>query len=994
MCRLECQQLQEQVLQLKQQNEGLQSGECGAWFSNAQSGLSERQRVIDAVYRSRCTWQDVGDAVLEVLNNDLVWDAVEASARQRKDRVSRGLEALLVQLDALDPNGDGAEGSDQRTAAQNETADGLQSSAGRSALFSGRRSSKDPVRLIQCRVCNGAGYINPSDGEDGASMESDSYLRKTLAQVLELKTALVRADARSDELERDLQATIVQSMQLKAQLQQIEYIKSHGVDSCIQTDLDDEEGVDLDEIMRAASSTWNSPETEGAAGLVLSGIKKRFTSKRDAQYEHLIVELKCSLDEKNTALVELRRAHKESQTRLLAAQQASQQEQEAHQEEVRTLKTSLTLALNHQNTAIEEKQAAMTLLLKKFDDHQSRGRSLGSITASVDDEDNDDADDDDDDDGEESDVLGLDFVANLTGDEFAKLDEVKRSEVVARRYSQAIVRVQKEYEDQKSLLHQAEEEIGQEDEKRRRTHSISLGNIVVSMASHPRDLFKALSTTQNELQNVRRASQRSSTLQTDRLLTLTTHLSHLSEELCMVRKRTKTEIEFWKLECEKVQNTSKAVVSDLQKTQLELQAANERRASMRGGGEGKCTLCEKHQTRLMDISSQVLLKETQNAISESSVTSSSTGADSNGNTLTANQLTQMERQSVSRMVLDIETLYATMSPCKQENARQLIAFAVFGEDVASGTDARAHNSAVGRRVSRMDSSRSSSISARRTSSGQDVSESIQRRLNSQLDPWREGNPVEEEERRQFSTRNSQPSSTERENNQNPNHGALSVSGTSMSGDPFSPSHRKKTVVRKILSEDEVVRRRDARACIRSDGTSVGTKEAVPQDAPDEEIGDFSLQYIDEGGESHGAVEYSSYVDPDGREVYYEGVEVDEGNEGDENRVGGSNETDALFNWDEYEPGHQVAHPNVKSEGALLSDIENDPDVIKQLRDLVKQNATVKEFLAMTNWKILVCHMRALRGQSRLEWVRSAAMSVGSDIAFIICVEDQLFFPTV
>lgn len=995
----------------------------------------ERQRVIDAVYRSKCTWEDVGSAVLEVLNNDLIWEAVEASARQGKERVSRGLEALLVQLDGLDPNGNFADRVDQlgrRDSTESERTDPHQGWS----LYGRRRSSSDPVRLIQCRACNGAGFIDPNDGEDGASTESDSYLRKTLAQVLELRASLEQASEKSVQLELKLQSTVAESTLVRDKLQQMEFIRQHGVDFGVQVDLDDEEGIDLDEIMRSVSE-FPTGSVQSLQSAAMGSVRKRFTSSRNAQYEHLIVELKSSLDEKDVAISELRRAHKDLQERLLIGQRASQREQESHLQEVTTLKTSLTLALKKQNTAIEEKQAAVTLMLEKFSKQQSKRQSLSSITSSANNDDEKEEDEDssndlDGDDGENGDLLALDA---LSDDELEKLDEVKRSEVVARRYSQAVVRVQKEYESQKNLLQLAEDEIGQEDEKRKRTNSISLGNIVVSMKSHPRDLFKALSTTQTELLNVRRATQRASTLQTDRLLTLTTHLGHLSEELCMVRKRTKAEIEFWKLECEKTQNTSISVASDLQKTQLQLQAANERCESSTVVA-GKCTLCEKHQARLMEISSKLLLQDTQNSVSSESSDATSVadedGAGASASAMAA-QLTQQERQNVSNMVLEIENLYATMSSSKQENVRKLIAFALLGDEFVSSSNSelRVTGSPVGgtRRATRSELSHSSSSSAR--SFRQQNSDSTRRRSRLysgarlqdsngasneavEINQARKGSgsaataslnrdgDSSDQEIVRLRSGSAYKSQTDMETGLERTglSSNLLINGTSM-GDIYQPSHRKKKVVRKILSEDEVLRRRYVRARISStEGAALVIKEAaVNQDEND--ISSY-LPVVAPVGKIEEdqpvkAAKFSSFLDPTGLEVYYEDVEVDDdddedGNEQEQGGTGGGNQNDVEIL--EHNRHHgaaeddqelQVSIPLVRvnseipsqqqlasKDFALLTDrndIESDPQVITQLRDLVKQHESVKESLALTNWKILLCHVCSLRDQNRLDWVR-------------------------
>ncbi|TMW63572.1 hypothetical protein Poli38472_002513 [Pythium oligandrum] len=538
---MECQQLQEQVLLLRQQiDEG--GSEGSHWFSSAQFGLGERQRIIDAVYKGRCSWENVGDAVVELLNNDMIWEAVEDSAYREKTRVSRGFEAMLLRAEVsseavddldLDPDVDGVGGSSRRTLNRR-----------RSAFSQGGR-------LVLCRSCNGCGYIDATAMQNGDDLpeENDSYLRKTLAQVLELKTALEKANQQTVQAEDALRKVVMEGSSIKERLERIEFIKAHGVDSGLQTGLDAEEEIDIDEIM----STYSSGESSGSGAMGSSRLARR-NDGRWKQYEHLIVELKNSVTERDTGLAELRSTLSNFQSKLVAVQKDSQQEQVRHQQEVQTLKASLALAMKSRNDAIEEKQAAMKVMLKKMNTKSSKLSaalfSAKKVTES-------DASSDDDTQSQKSNNSSdnTDDVAKDECDDEA--DEVKRSELIARRYSDAISRVQQEYDEQQRALKQTEVQLTEETDKRKRTNSIMLGNIAVTMTSHPRDLFKALSTAHNELTNLRRSSQRSSALQTDRLLTLTTHLAHMSEELCMVRKRTNTEIEYWKLECEKLHNTNK-----------------------------------------------------------------------------------------------------------------------------------------------------------------------------------------------------------------------------------------------------------------------------------------------------------------------------------------------------------------------------------------------------------------------------------------------------
>ncbi|TYZ59680.1 hypothetical protein PybrP1_011341, partial [[Pythium] brassicae (nom. inval.)] len=1029
----ECQQLHEQVLLLKQQNEELRASDADGWFCRARSGLAERQRVLDAVYRAKCSWDDVGAAVLAVLNNDLIWDAVERSARRGKDRVARGLEALLAQLDTLDALGGGSADDSAAQAARQASA-AIGANAPRPSAVHRRRSSSDPARLIPCRACNGAGFLDPADAGDDmdaaeSATESDSYLRKTLAQVLELRAALERAGERTQQLEGELRATAADAAAAKTQLDAIAFARRHGVDRCVQADSDDDDddagAVDLDAIMRAATA-------DEPADARVGSWRTKFSSHRSAQYEHLIVELKSSLDEKDAAISELRRAYAEAQARLRRRQLAAQSEQEAHAQEAATLRAALALALRQQSSAIEEKQAEVALVLQRLGEQppSTPALSLASSTG-----DNDTRDDDNDDDGNDDNdnaLLALDAVA---AGGLETLDDVARSEAVARRYSQAIVRVQREYESQKSRLQQSEAAAASSDDdaRRGRTSSIALGSVVVSVASHPRELFKALATAQRELLSVRRASQRASTLQTDRLLTLTTHLGHLSEELCMVRKRTKAEIAFWQLECAKTQNAREAATADLERTRLELHAAHAHRVSTAAVASSPCALCETHQARLMEISSELLLQDTQRSLQDASGDADAAAGRRTSDApllADANQLAPQERRQLSQAVLEIETLYATMTASKQVNARRLVAAALLGDEFAAQADVRATNAATGRRFVPTESwsSLSASPSALGVGRGQQQdAESAWRKgtlvaadgavdagadwllpvAQSALGAHLGGNSrVRRDAMLRFQTHSDEVQ-----------EGDFLVSGMSLRGgggggvwggdgssdSVFAPSHRKKKIVRKILSEDEVLRRRYTRA--RLLGSLVGENSNNNGSTP-LEVSDARPPVLQESHDATGESSSSndilpSYLDPNGLEVFYEDVEVDdESDDGDNDSDDGDDDSSPTRGNQAGEPvaessgvsdkmvstkltnysndarahTHRVpfeSDPVTRGHETLLgerTDIESDPQEITQLRDLVKQHTSVKETLALTNWRVLICHIRSLRGRDRLDWI--------------------------
>ncbi|KAF4046505.1 hypothetical protein GN244_ATG00894 [Phytophthora infestans] len=617
----ECQQLRDKVASLTQENLRYRANESTPWFLKPENAIAERRRITDAVRSYQGSWDEIGDSLVEFLSNDILWAAVEQSARRGgKRRNARGLEAVMTQLDnktkIISIEGENVEEQDVLV-----------------------NSSSEIGRLIPCRACIGVGYIH-TDGEDGVN-DADSYLRKTLEQVLDLKTQLEKANTTTLALEGKLQLSTMHVVELQEKIQVAELVKSSAVDSCLQTDLDEEEGIDVDEIIRSAYGQDNSTSD-----------RPRFASRqhrRNVQYDNLIVELKSTLAVKDEGLVESRQALDVAQERTTTLQRALQKEKDTHAQELAMLKTSLAFSLKTRNTKIEERQAAVKLLMKKFA-MNSPVKEVNLLPTT-------------DESKSEEDDSEADKVDNAKQPEPSEQDadrsEVKRMETLVERYANDIIRVRKEHETQQEILKRAEAEITEEDEKRSRTNSICQGSLVVSLASHPRDLFKALSTAQTDNLKQRRASQRASALQTDRLLTLTTHLGHMSEELCTLRKRNLAEVEFWKLECEKLQNTNKALEAAQQIYQKQLlDARNDKQTD---DSTGVCSICEKHKKRLMQISNELL---NQSKLSQT---------DPEVEVPLPSTLTEAERKQVSNALLDLETIYTGMTATKQQLARDLVA---------------------------------------------------------------------------------------------------------------------------------------------------------------------------------------------------------------------------------------------------------------------------------------------------------------------------------
>ncbi|KAJ0394655.1 hypothetical protein ATCC90586_006104 [Pythium insidiosum] len=986
----ECQRLHEQVLVLQQQLDDLRGADGELWFSSVQAGGLERQRITDSVYRSRCSWEDVGDAIVELLNNETIWGAVQGSAfRDKGGRASRGLEALLHRMDSMSLLSDAA-GEDHAEVLK-QLEEETTGAHDKRTLTRRRSAMSQAGRLVACRTCNGCGYLDASatttnQSDEPSASEDDSYLRKTLAQVLELKAALEEANVRHSRLEQELQRTVLDGAKAKEQLERIEFIRSHGVDVSQQVDLDGEEEVDLEAIMTAYADP--SAPSQGRTGA------------RWKQYEHLIVELKNSLSERDAGLAELRAALADAQSRLVSVQRDSQKAQETHQHAVLALKTSLVLAMKTRNDVIEERQAAVKLLMKNA---ERKNSALVPARQSSEDEDAKQEAQRSGDVGPSGD--SIDVIADVD-----ELDEVKRSEVVARRYSEAVSRVHQEFEEQQALLKQMDDELGQDIDKRKRTNSITMGSIVVSMTSHPRDLFKALATAHTDLTNLRRSSQRAAALQTDRLLTLTTHLAHISEELCMVRKRTSAELEYWKLECEKMQNNGKMLTTDLQRTQQLLQEARERSALAVAPGQtalvGGCTLCAKHQARLLEISNSMLESGPSGAGGErhagtSDVSSRPSAISDSDEPATAKPsgLSDSERASLGAILLELESLYTTFTSSKQQNAREFITRALVGPsaDVVASSSAgfrpsrspsvlppaahRTDKPATGGAAAHVSSTiRAGSLDVIEEEHGLDPNTVLDGRSDRDPMPAHQSHPTGGE--RLFQHLFANPSSEGSASME-----ALVLHGASITPSQVStPSHHRKKIVRKILTEQEALRRQRARMMQMMEEQGDAMQRLASSEVPGESD---VIDAADQDSVLQDLIPYSTFIDEYGRQIYYIDEEVEDS---DDESVAYSiqiptpaHPADEESSREQAEPKWSPLSQSPRRHFALLGgsdDISKDPEVITQLRDLVQHNTTSRELLALTNWKILICHLRAQRDQRRLVFMNELLRTNGGKPAFV------------
>ncbi|KAK1931000.1 hypothetical protein P3T76_013589 [Phytophthora citrophthora] len=886
----ECQELRDELARLTQENVNSRSSEVDYWFLKPENAIAERQRIADAVSSYQGNWEGIGDSLVELLNNDILWAAVEQSARRGgKRRIARGLEAVLTQMDNWI----------QPSSIKEEAAEDKSDNSAIPLLVRRHSTFAELGRLIPCRTCVGVGYIH-ADKEDDGGIDSDTYLRKTLEQVLELKTQLENASSKTLALEGQLQLSNEHTTQLEEKIHKAELIKSTAVDSGLQTDLDDEEGIDIDEIMRSAYDQ-ESPATD----------KPGFRSRqklRNTQYEHLIVELKNALADKDEGLMESRKALDVAQARAVALQRAVQKEKDSHAQELTKLKTSLAFSLKTRNSEIEERQAAVKLLMKNFTKKSPQIQSAKRISVSLSPPE----------DSEEDDVDEMNDTVDLAGNE---PDEVKRMEALVQRYGEDIIRVRKEHETQQELLNKAEAEVAEEEAKRSRTNSISQGHLVVNVASHPRDLFKALSTAQADMLKLRRSSQRSSALQTDRLLTLTRHLGHMSEELCTLRKRNVAELEFWKLECEKLQNSNKALEAEQQIVRKQLQDVHSRKEVTVVAGA--CTLCEKHKKRLMQISNELLNQAQTDPEVE----------------VPSSVLTESERKMISSALLDLESLYTGMSAAKQQFAR----------DIVSTHLGNALKPSSSRRTT-IDLARSPIKATRTNLQGKEGGSSTPRSASNSL--RRSLSPIKtSKSSRQL--KQTEGVSNELNEDQSPTRASTTAAEPPKALETEqSTANEAPTTIERV--PDTIRRKTLVQEILEGGGISLA-KLGLTSDKPVEVA----------TGKNEELLNYDKESDNN--------AETDQSNSNDSKLKGQTDD----------EPEDDDKHNlTLKLEGISMingsSDGFQDPDVIKQLRQLINASGAAKERLVMAKWQILTCRMLLLAGEHRLDQVSFVINSRGNN----------------
>ncbi|KAF1782954.1 hypothetical protein GQ600_15066 [Phytophthora cactorum] len=186
---LECQQLRDKVATLTKDNLRYRASESMPWFLKPENAIAERQRIADTCVR------------IKAIGKRSETHSGESARRGGKRRSAKGLEAMLTQLD----NRTQTASSEQENTSEKDEDPAIHQL--------GRRRSSELGRLIPCRACNGVGYIH-ADRDDGAN-DADSYLRKTLEQVLELKTQLEKVNTHTLALEGQLQLSTMHAAELQ-----------------------------------------------------------------------------------------------------------------------------------------------------------------------------------------------------------------------------------------------------------------------------------------------------------------------------------------------------------------------------------------------------------------------------------------------------------------------------------------------------------------------------------------------------------------------------------------------------------------------------------------------------------------------------------------------------------------------------------------------------------------------------------------------------------
>ncbi|RHZ04531.1 hypothetical protein DYB26_011899, partial [Aphanomyces astaci] len=465
------------------------------WYGGAESGLRERQAIESAVAARHITFDEIAGSVVEVLASPDLWSSLGALMHQCPQAPAvRGLMTHLTQISgfmlAKSPSTTFSVRSDDVNR-QDDKAD-----------TAGGGSISGKPNAVACAKCHGSGYVEPNSTEKDEESERIKAMQKSVEVCIDAKAREDAALARINGMQH----------------------------AACQTDANKAPKTPPTSLGATTSSPRHqstvapatSPTDAELGVLNRSGLEALVADKCA-----IIGELHLTRQTQSEQLDELKRQLQTSAENLVAFHRASENAQQLLRQEITVLRDTITNLQDSSSASIRERQASLTAYLTKMKTDHIKAMMLA--TSAVPGPDSR---------PKSSTVDSRETVA--TNNQEMEADITKlipwsgsdvQTESLAHATAEAAVRAEAELENLP---------LGfvQEDEA---TEVEALRRLSLTTDALPHELMDTIQAMAEELETSKASARKLHTVQLHRIVTLSSHLSKVSAEMLLLRKKATME---------------------------------------------------------------------------------------------------------------------------------------------------------------------------------------------------------------------------------------------------------------------------------------------------------------------------------------------------------------------------------------------------------------------------------------------------------------------
>ncbi|ETV95404.1 hypothetical protein, variant [Aphanomyces invadans] len=532
------------------------------WYGGAESGLRERQAIESAVSARHITYDEVAGSVVEVLASPDLWASLGTLAQQAPlTPAVRGLMAHLSQLGEFTLRKSPSTAFSARSDDTHRQDDDKPDVAG---------SVHAKPNAIACVKCHGTGYVEPNAAQKDEENERIKALQKSVEGLRKdlraEQTRVIELETTRDELENAKRALVAKLGEFQTSLNAVQAQAAADAQAradealarssqmhhaACQTD-----AIKVTKPPPASSTTSSSPSrhpvsptpsstspTDAELGMLNRSGLEDLVAEKCA----IIGELQLTRQTQSDQLDDLKRQVQAAAENMVAFNRASESAQQLLRQEITVLRDTITNIQDTSSASIRERQASLSayltkmktdhmkaVLLKAPPDNNAGDAAMKSAT--------------------EREVVA---IANQQLEhDITKLipwsDSDVQTESLAQATAQAASRAEAELDNLPiGFIH--EDEAADVDAAQR---------LSLTTDSRPHELVDTIQAMAAELEAAKASARKLQTVQLQRIVTLSTHLSKVASELLLLRKKSGAEVAFWKTECEKLDRELLCLVTE------------------------------------------------------------------------------------------------------------------------------------------------------------------------------------------------------------------------------------------------------------------------------------------------------------------------------------------------------------------------------------------------------------------------------------------------